>query len=179
MRIQLLQQNQVLTHRKRHPLHGCRVVLDDVQFIAIAKIQGVDSFRFWIRDKGVAPCCQSVCFREWSLPAHIIIDTVQNFIQRVSRPQPVETEEPFRAGWLQSRVLQWLSLCRSGFNGVAHCLHCLQEVLLCRGCQNCPINIRTDNATNRWLSILFRSPFVIGFPSSFWIANHRKTIFAA
>ena len=96
LRIQLIQKDQVLPHRKRHPFHGCRMLLDDAQLIAVAQIQGVNAFGFWIRNKGVALLCHPVRLWEWGLSSYIVVNPVQNFGQRIPRPQPVETEVAFR-----------------------------------------------------------------------------------
>ena len=76
------------------------MLLDDAQLIAVAQIQGVNALGFGIRNKGVPPPCRAVFLREWGLPAHIVIDPVQDFGQRIPRPQPVETKVAFRTGWL-------------------------------------------------------------------------------
>jgi len=76
------------------------MLLDDAQLIAVAQIQGVNALGFGIRNKGVALLCHPVCLREWGLPPYIVVNPVQDFGQRIPRPQPVKTKVAFRTGWL-------------------------------------------------------------------------------
>ena len=72
------------------------MLLDDAQLIAVAQIQGVNALGFGIRNKGVALLCHPVRLWEWGLPSYIVVNPVQNFGQRIPRPQPVETKVAFR-----------------------------------------------------------------------------------
>lgn len=155
------------------------MLLDDAQLIAVAQIQGVNAFRFGIGDKWIALPCRPVCLRERCLPSHVVVNTIQNFGQRIPRPQPVEAEVAFCSGRFQCRIFEGLPIRGAGLERVAHGLHSLLKILLGGGGQNGTVNVGADDAAQGGFALFFGGPFAVGLAPAFGIPNYGQAILFA
>ena len=128
--IEFLQLCQILTHKKRHPLYGCRKLLDDMQFVAVTDIQGVKTFQLFFRLRllPISPYLFLFFFRERQRPSVILIDPIKDLVQCEAFPQLVEPEETFRSGRANGGILQNLTIFGVCLDLISSLLHLPEEL---------------------------------------------------